>query len=194
MDEVPIAALGTDDKTAKALLGAYGGPAYVRRARRMEEAIRQMIERCERQRQEWLDMVRLRLGVLGKLAGEWSVLAPLLEPGEVEALATLHEKLRPELTLTIQPSTSHRRLRQALEELRHSIFRFNRRWAAFLQQIDLATINDLIDGYNRYYVFEKECVVGSPRVARQGFVPRPAMTTANLHEMLPPLPVPKIKP
>ena len=56
-----------------------------------------------------------------------------------------------------------------------------------LLTVDLARVNQLRDGYNRYYVLEKECAVRSPKVARQGFRPLPPLTTADLAAELPPL-------
>ena len=82
-------------------------------------------------------------------------------------------------------------LRGALNELRQSVERFNDRWQAFLPTIDLTPLNELRDGYNRFYLVEKEAVVQSSRVARQGFQPLPALTLADLAEVLPLLPVPE---
>ena len=68
---------------------------------------------------------------------------------------------------------------------------FNRRWRQFLDAVDLRPINELRDGYNRYYVLEKEFAVRSARVARHGFVPLAPLTAAALFELLPLLPVPR---
>ena len=39
--------------------------------------------------------------------------------------------------------------------------------ADFLRDVNLSRVNALRDGYNRYYVLEKECAVHSPQLARQ---------------------------
>jgi hypothetical protein len=70
---------------------------------------------------------------------------------------------------------------------------FNRRWSPFLETVDLTGLNRLRDGYNRFYVLEKECVVRSPRLARQGYLPLPPMTLDELAALFPPLPVPRLK-
>lgn len=54
------------------------------------------------------------------------------------------------------PTTSSRALRRALRELTESIERFNQRWQEFLQGVDVSHVNELRDGYNRWYVLEKE--------------------------------------
>lgn len=40
-------------------------------------------------------------------------------------------------------------------ELADSVRRFNARWQQFLAALDLDPVNDLIDGYNRYYLLER---------------------------------------
>jgi hypothetical protein len=59
--------------------------------------------------------------------------------------------------------------------------------------VDLSQVNALRDGYNRYYVLEKECASRSPRTARHGFRPLPPLTADDLAALLPPLPVPRGK-
>jgi hypothetical protein len=54
-------------------------------------------------------------------------------------------------------------------------------------------VNGLREGYNRYYLLEKECALRSPRLARQGFVRLPAVTVDDLAAQLPPLPVPQLR-
>ena len=56
---------------------------------------------------------------------------------------------------------------------------------------DFTALNELREGYNRFYVLEKECVVRSLALARVGFVPLPPMTLAELTRLLPPLYVPR---
>ncbi|MCI0461684.1 MAG: hypothetical protein L0Z62_32435, partial [Gemmataceae bacterium] len=174
-------------------LAYHGAPAYVRRAREVEEAFETLLEKCRRQREEWLPMVRLRLGTLHALAGDWERLTPLVTDGEVEALRRLHEELSPRLRVPVARASSQRALRRALRELRESIENFNRRWSAFLEKLELTYVNELRDGYNRYYVVEKECAVRSPALARQGFRPLEPVTAADVAAALPPLPAPQLR-
>ncbi len=42
----------------------------------------------------------------------------------------------------------------------------------------------MIDQYNRYYVLEKECSLGSARLAARHFTPKPPLTREALLERL----------
>ncbi len=192
MDDVTI--LGRDDERRifKEFEAQYGAPAFVRRARETEQALELLLERCRRQRDEWLGMTRTRLGMLGGLAGRWEAVRPLLaDDDQVTLLAELERLLQPRLRVPVQPTSSARVLRRALTELLESLECFNRRWLEYLAEVDLSRINELRDGYNRYYLLEKECAVRSARVAREGFVRLPSLTSADLVGLLPPLPVPR---
>lgn len=188
MNEVPIA--GVEGREARELLAQYDAPAYIRRARRVQGAFDDLVETCRRQREEWLGMVRLRLGVLRALAGSWEALRPFRTPEQVNELRDLHDTLSPQLRTPVAAATSPRALRRALVELRESVERFNRRWKAYLKTIDLAAINDLRVGYNRYYLLEKECALRSSAVARHGYRPLEPLTHDELADLLPLLPVP----
>jgi hypothetical protein len=194
----------TDDETTfgrdeaheifKQFASHYDAPAYVRRACRVEDALAQLLARCRAQRDEWLKMVRIRLGLLRMLAGDWPGLRPWLANEEqIELLDGLHRELAPQPRLQVEPTRSERALRRALAELVQSITRFNSRWFAFLPTVDLTSVNALRDGYNRYYLLEKECAIRSPRLARQGYRPLEPLTTADLAALLPGLPVPQLR-
>ena len=188
MNEVPIP--GVDDRDAfQTFVGMAGGPAFVRRARAVEGALEHVLRRCRQQRADWLPMVRLRLGTLKALAGTWSALAPLLADTEqLLRLEKMYDDLAPQLRTPVSVTTSRRRLRRALCDLKDSIELFNRRWQTYLTRIDLSWVNELRDGYNRYYVLEKECAVRSPQLARAGFERLEPLTAATLLDLLPPLP------
>jgi hypothetical protein len=175
-----FAAAGRDDSNGlvRYLAGRYDVPAYVRRARRVQEALDLLVQRCLHRRDEWLDMVRLRLKMFVALAG----------PEEVEKVRPLANHLGTSLPSLVPPTPSRRRLRRAGRELAESLDRFNRRWTSYLEQVDLAEVNRLRAAYNRYYLVEKECALRSPRLARHGFQPLNALTHADLIELLPALP------
>jgi hypothetical protein len=158
----------------------------------VEEALAQLLARCRGQRNEWLGMVRVRLGRLRCLAGDWAVLRPLLaDDDQVNLLRRLDAELRPQLRLPPKPTDSARVLGRALAELRASLERFNRRWLAYLGEVDLAPVNELREGYNRYYVLEKECALRSARLARAGFCRLEPLAAEELAARLPPLPLPR---
>jgi hypothetical protein len=194
VEEIPILGRGDEGHILKLFLAQYDVPAYIRRAQQVHAAYEALLGRCQRQRDEWLTLVRLRLGTLGALAGDWSRLEPWLAGADqAQALQDLHAVLRPRLRLPVEPTRSDRRLRQALEDLKDSIERFNRRWLDFLQDVNFTEVNRLRDGYNRYFVLEKECAVRSARLARQGFQPLEPLTREALTSLLPPLPVPPLR-
>lgn len=134
-------------------------------------------------------MVCIHLGQLHALAGEWNRLRPLLvEPDQMLVLQELHESLAPRLRVVLLPTRSLKKLRRTLKDLQTSIERFNRRWLAFVQALDLTEINRLRDGYNRYYLLEKECAIRSAAVAQRGFRPLAPLTTGEILDLLRPLP------
>jgi hypothetical protein len=194
MEDQPTGSRGEDSRLVKDFLGLYDVPAYVRRARRVQDAYENLIDRCRRQRQDWLQMVRVRLGLLRALAGDWERLRPLLgADAPMEVLQGLEVELAPRLRQRMTPAKSQRTLRRCLLELTGSIDRFNARWIRFTTSVDLSAVNALRDDYNRHYLVEKECAMRSARLARLGFQPLPHLTIADLLARLPPLQVPRAK-
>jgi hypothetical protein len=89
------------------LLSQYDGPAYVRRGRRVQEAFDQLRARCQAQRDEWLEMVCIRLATLYALAGDSTALDSLLPDVEQrDVLRRLHMELQPQLRAAVEPTTS----------------------------------------------------------------------------------------
>ncbi len=194
MDDIPIVSRESESHLHAQVLALYDAPAYIRRARHVQQAFEHLLGRCRQQRTEWLAMVRTRLGLLQALAGDWTVLRPWLsDEAQLQVLRELEATLQPRLRVRVQPISSPRTLRRALRQLTESIERFNRRWRDFLPTIDLTTVNELRNGYNRYYLLEKECALRSPRLARQGFRRLEPLTREELAELLPLLPMPQIK-
>jgi hypothetical protein len=194
LDDIPI--LGRDDASHlfKQFVAHYDAPAFMRRARRVQEAFEDLVRQCRQQRDEWLEPAALRLRTLGALVRDWSALVPVLRDGEqLHALEVLDATLGPCHHPALESSASLRALRQALRVLHEGIERFNRRWQEFLGKVDLGPVNALRDGYNRYYLLEKECALRSARIARQGFRRLEPVTVEELSRLLPPLPVPQVR-
>lgn len=170
----------------------FDAPAYIRRARAVEQAFESLLARGRSQRDEWLAMPRLRLGQLRDRAGDWSVLVGhLADEDDLDTQRRLEEQLAPQLRVPLAATTSPRVLRAALDELIDSLDRFNARWRGWLAGADLTAVNQLREGYNRYYVLEKTCALRSDRLARQGFQPLPPLDREELQRYLPLLPVPR---
>ena len=52
----------------------------------------------------------------------------------------------------------------------------------------------MVDRYNHYYLLEKECVMGSARLAARHFVPRERVSLDGLLARYPALPAPEPTP
>lgn len=181
--------LGTDAEMRQ-LLGLYDVPAFARRGHDLEYALDRLDARFRRERAPMLDMVRLRLKQwAGFATGPSTALEIFIAP--IERLWTLAEAPTPAWAGRDAP---HRKLRTTARELVASVERFNRRWTRLVGATNVEPINQMIDRYNRYYVVEKECSLGSARLASRHFVPRPNVTHATLLEAYPPLPVPMLRP
>jgi hypothetical protein len=123
------------------------------------------------------------------MAGGWGRVRPLLDSDVAwQTVQRLHADLEPKLRLPVEPVKSERALRLALGDLRDSIHFFNQRWTVYVRKIDLTPINKLRDGYNRFYLLEKECALGSIGIARQGFRPILPLTHDDVLAVLPTLP------
>lgn len=186
MDDVVIPA--KNDPMFQQVVARYGGPAFMRRAQRAETALSELLNRLRQTRDDWLAMVRLRLGQLHALAGGWERLARFVAADSLAALQALFDELNPQLRVPITPTENESALRSALGELQESIARFNERWRDLLAKTDLSEVNQRRDEYNRWYVFEKECFVGSSRIAKQGFKSLEKLTREDLTKWLPLLP------
>lgn len=169
-------------------LVSHGGPSFLRRAQKAEEALRLVLDQLARTRHQWLEMVRLRLGQLYAVVGDWKRLEPSIGQETVSLLRQLHEEHQPQLRMPVEVSNQPRIWRKALEELRESLRYFNRRWQQHLAQIDLEPINRRREEYNRYYVLEKECALGSPILARRDFRPLEPIVPEDLLRTYPLLP------
>lgn len=188
MDETDeTQSLTSTETEIKELMGLFDAPAFVRRGHDLEYALARLESRCRRGREAMLDMVLLRLrqwsgvatgpdDVAGTFAAPFAALWPLCD-------AT------PPAPWAARPAPPRRR-RAIARDLVASVTRFNQRWAAFLDQLNLEPVNHLIDQYNRYYVLEKECIVGSARLAMRHFTPKARVTRASLDAEYPGLPVP----
>ncbi len=168
------------------VLGMFEAPAFARRGADLEQALDAQEKRLAARRDELLAGVRLRLR-------QWSLCATGPDDGAPELpgpLASLWEAAgAPPPSWASRPAGSGRR-RAVARDLRDSVGRFNARWTAALAAVDLGPINRMIDRYNRYYLLEKECLIGSGRVAARLFAPRDPVTAESLLERFPLLPEP----
>lgn len=190
MDEIDDATpvVSGDESDLNQLLGLFDVPAFARRGHDLEYALKRLHLRLERERSGMLDMVRLRLRQWATVAtgpDDWTgvfaaPVAPLYAASGAEAPAW-----------AAAPASARRR-RTVARDLVASLTRFNRRWLHFLDAIRLDAVNRQIDQYNRYYVLEKECVIGSARLASRLFEPRTPLSRMSLLADHPTLSVPDL--
>jgi hypothetical protein len=188
-DDDEAASLTNVDAEIKELLGLFDVPAFARRGQELESALGRLQARCRRARDERLDMVRVRLrqwasSVTGPEAWSEVFTAP------IDALWSLTGAEPPSWAEHPAPP---RRVRGIARDLVASLVRFNHRWERFLDELNLEAINRMIDQYNRYYLLEKECSLGSARLAARHFSPRHRLTREALLVDHPILPIPELK-
>jgi hypothetical protein len=178
--------VGTDAEF-KQILGLFDVPAFARRGAEVEHTLTRLDERCRRERGAMLDMVRLRLR-------QWAAISSSPETAmeiftrPIDDLWPLAEATPPSWADRPAP---RRRLRAVAGDLIASIQRFNRRWDQFLDAINFDHINGLVDRYNRHYLLEKECSMGSARLASRFFVPKARVERADILVKFPKMPVPE---
>lgn len=171
------------DPEMRAILGMFDVPAFARRGQDLEFTLRVFHDRLRRQRDEWLEMVRMRLR-------QWSAAVEGPEAWRGHFAGPLEDLWRRAggEPPTWSNAATPRRRRAIARDLIASVERFNLRWARRLERLELGPINAQIDRYNRYYLLEKECVLRSARLAARHFSPRPRLTVEGLLGEYPPLP------
>lgn len=154
--KIHVRAVPWKTPTAEKVKGALGeAPAYVRRARRMEDAIDDAFATAARKCEELLAFVCLRLRRYLDAVPD-----PAAHPAEVArirkqvaALATFRDvRPRPPDRRTSPP--------QLLARLHESAARFDRRWRAWIDEArPLDRANREIEGYNRWYQMERQAAL-----------------------------------
>jgi hypothetical protein len=176
---------------ADEVMYAFDAPAFVRRAREVEEAWTGLLDRCGHERKRLLEMPRMRLArffALGQLVAK--NLFSICSLDDLAYLRGLYQEWQPQLRRAVNRARSRAELERAKGDLARSFARFNERWSKFVHELDLAPINRLRDGYNRFYLLEKECALWSSRIAQQGFTPLKFVTTEDLAREFPLLRIP----
>lgn len=170
------------------VLGLFDVPAFARRGHDLEYALKRLQQRLERERLAMLDMVKLRLK-------QWASVSTGMDGGGdvwTSSLGPLYVLFHIEgYSWAAKAAPLHRR-RAVGRDLLASVERFNRRWGHFLDVLALDKLNKQIERYNQYYVLEKECIVGSSRLASRCFVPKPRLDREVLLGEHPLLPVPEL--
>jgi hypothetical protein len=175
------------------VLARFDAPAFVRRARDLEETWQAIVATCRTRYEADLLIPKLRLATVFALAGDWSRISSFLDdPESIDDLRSLHELWKPRLRAAVKVAPSDQLVVSSLQQLVASFERFNRRWSRFVEQISLTRLNELREAYNRFYLLEKECAMRSPAVARDRFESLPPVSYSDILALFPLLPVPRL--
>jgi hypothetical protein len=79
----------------------------------------------------------------------------------------------------------------ALRQFLESAERFNRKWQAYIDGLDLEPVNKPRRDYNQFYVLEKSCAFASEKIA-EGFEPLALIDCAYLFARFPFLALPNL--
>ena len=174
---------------AKQLLGQFDAPSYVRRGLEVEQSWRDLLGALGRVRRQSLEPLGRRMAWMKSRAGEWRRLAGD-DDRALEALAALEQMVPGILRYPpgrawwiALPRLEYRRWNRDLEA-------FNEFWLKTVEMADLAPVNRRREAYNRWYLLEKECALGSARLAMAGYQPLVPLTCSDIIARLPCLPVP----
>ncbi len=171
------------------MIMCFDTPAYMRRARDTVAGWNAAVAMCRKQREAWFEIPRLRLAQLRCHLDGVFTKSTLFSRDDATALDLLFEDWQPVLKANIRPAGLARVIRRSADEMLTAFRRFNSRWEPFLTDFDLSYVNQCRQGYNDFYVLEKECAVLSPRVAKVGFVRLEPATIDDLRKLFPLLPI-----
>jgi len=187
MDETADEAMPTVSSSSEMneLLSMFDLPAFARRGQDLEYGLKRIDLRCQRERHAMLEMVRVRLRQwAGAVTSDRSSDLIFNDP-----LAPLWPLCGAEPPVWGTTPASARKQRAIANDLIASTSRFNQRWSRFLNELDFGHINRMIEQYNRYYLLEKECILGSARLAARFYTPFVPLSRDSLLESHPLLPV-----
>jgi hypothetical protein len=171
------------------LLAEFGEePAFIARARAPQIALDALLNTCQAKRVEMLEWPKIHLTALAQqIRGDWSRLALLLELSQsVDMLAALHTSMPAGKPVAANWPASDK---AALVRYLESAERFNRHWRAYLDGLDLESVNRPRRDFNQFYLLEKDCAFGNERIA-DGFEPLAMIDRAFLHGRFPLLTIP----
>lgn len=151
---------GSRSEFLKILVEMGEEPAFLMRARRVEEALSSLVKRCESERRDALIWPRRHFHVLRKrCSGNWSRFAPLVsDPDSSTIFVDLSAQLPEDDKYLEAWFTSDR---SALRTFHESATKFNKMWSRFLSSGVLTEVNDRRREYNSYYPMEKATAFGT---------------------------------
>ncbi len=181
------------DPIAQLVLGQFDAPAFIRRAKSVEMDTETLFYKCKKHRDSWLHQPQRAFhNIKSRVGGtppDWQRLATWTkQPEQIAYLRKLDPYMEPTLRFPPKPSRWFWGISQEIETLRRQIKGFNQAWLEWVGGIDLAEINTARDGYNKWYLLEKECSILSRAVASQGFEPIPLLKAGDILTWFPLIP------
>lgn len=181
------------DPIAQLVLGQFDAPAFIRRAKSVEMDTETLFFQCQKHRNSWLHQPQRSFhGIKARVGGtppDWQrLLAWSKQPEQIAYLHALDPFLEPALRFPPKPARWFWGISQEIETLRSQIRSFNQAWLVWVRELDFTQINSARDGYNKWYLLEKECSVLSRAVASQGFEPLPLLQPDDILARFPLLP------
>jgi len=143
------------------LLASFGEePAFLARARAPEIALKLLLTACHGERMELLRWPTFYLAALAsRVGGDWPRLGELLTvPESHRLLSDLFASMPVAAPVQTPRFTSDR---MALRRFLQSAERFNRKWKAHLDGLNLEPVNQPRREYNQFYATELDCALGS---------------------------------
>ena len=177
-----------EQQTFQQIAGVFDEPAFIRRARQTENAWTFLLQRAKREYLERLKMPLMRLARLEMLSSNFQLIGNALAPEAVTILADVFQTHTPRLKRQLKATACQSELDKEVRLLVESFRRFNSKWESFIQKLDYERVNILRDGYNKYYVLEKECALQSFRTAYDSFRPLPPVSEREVLQRFPLLP------
>ena len=179
MDETDesLPTLNADIETeVKEMMGLFDLPAFARRGQDLEITLRRLHERCRAARGELLDMVQSAPPVVARRHRSRR-LVRASSPARSSRSGRSAEAEPPQWADSPAPIRRQRIDRPRPDRRRAPV---QSPLDAVPRPLEPRAGQSVIDQYNRYYVLEKECVMGSARLAARHFQPVPALTTSTL--------------
>ena len=181
------------DPIAQLVLGQFDAPAFIRRAKSVEMDTETLFYKCKKHRESWLHQPqRLFHSIKSRVGGtppDWQKLQKWCKnPEQIAYLRTLDPFLEPALRFPPKPTRWFWGISPEIETLRTQIKAFNKAWLVWVRELDLSEINNARNGYNKWYLLEKECSILSRAVANQGFEPLPLLDTHDILAWFPLIP------
>lgn len=172
-------------------------PAFLQRSRHVTEVVKQLHDQLRSQRNRYLRSPAAHLDALAsRLHKDWSILGSYLtKPEDFHFYESLFNQWKSvQKPQTVSPlNIWFRSARGNLDRFHGAVDRFNCSWTRYLDRLDLASVNQVLEDYNVYYPMEKLCAFGSEDIERLGFNATRPVTRDELEVEYPSIVLPALR-